>query len=196
MGRGRPQEVSCNTNTEENSNVVTPENLLDRREHVLKNPIGKLRPDRLKSPRSLDAVDAVVLHSMGFDWSQYDISIYDKVDCHFAVLRSGKVLHLHDISVYLNASAGFNRRGIAVEFEGNPISDRGVAYKEEKYGRHTPTLSQIFAGRGLVERLKKEIRSRTSFRTDSLRAPAAHARIAQDRRYGSTLASGQSLSWG
>jgi hypothetical protein len=135
---------------------MTPENFLDRRENAARHPIGKLRPVPLKTPRKLDAVDAVVLHSMGFEWSQYGIGIYDKVDAHFVVLRSGKAVHLHDISVYLNASAGFNRRGIAIEFEGNPISDRGVAFEEAKFGRHAPTLSQIFAGRGLVQTLKEQ----------------------------------------
>lgn len=108
---------------------MTPENFFDRREFVKKNPVGKLLPSRLHSPRSLNGVDAVVLHSMGFDWSKYSIGIYDKVDAHFAVTRSGKVIHLHDLTVYLNASAGFNRRGIAIEFEGNPriTSHRGRA---------------------------------------------------------------------
>jgi hypothetical protein len=135
---------------------MAPENFFDRREHVKKNPIGKLQPSRLHSPRPLDGVDAIVLHSMSFEWSRYPIGIYDKVNCHFAVTRSGKVLHLHDLTVFLNASGGFNRRGIAIEFEGNPPGPRGKAFMEEKFGNHTPTLAQIFAGRGLVQMLKAE----------------------------------------
>ncbi len=137
---------------------MVPENFFDRREHVKNNPIGKLRPSKVHSPRPLNGVDAVVLHSMGFEWSRYSIGIYDKIDAHFAVTRTGQVIHLHDLTVYLNASAGFNRRGIAIEFEGNPPGPRGKAHKEEKFGSHTPTLAQIFAGRGLVQMLKEEHR--------------------------------------
>lgn len=127
--------------------------IIDRREQVKKHPTGRSHVDRDKSPRSILSVDAIVLHSMGFDWRD-DLIHYDKINAHFAVLRSGIVLHLHDITEYLNASDGFNRRAIAIEFAGNPLSDRGKAHG--RHGPHVPILAQIFAGRGLVQKLKNE----------------------------------------
>jgi hypothetical protein len=83
----------------------------DRREDVKKHPGGKRLPVEDKSPRQ--DPDAVVLHAMGFNRLSY--LRYDGVKAHFAVLRDGKVLYLHDISEYLNASHDFNRRGVAIE---------------------------------------------------------------------------------
>ena len=132
-------------------------NFYDRRAEVAANPKGRARVVDGRTPRDMGRVDAVVLHSMSFDWSAYPIQHYDTVKCHFAVLRRGAVLWLHDVNEYLFASHGFNTRGIAIEFEGNPISSvTGKAYKEEKYGRHEPTLSQIFAGRALLQGLKQD----------------------------------------
>jgi hypothetical protein len=130
-------------------------NFHDRRAEVSRHPSGSRRPDGGRTPRDLDRVDAVVLHSMGFDWSQKSLAGYDGVDAHFAVLRRGAVIWLHDFGEYLHASDGFNRRAIAIEFEGNPPGIRGTAYKEEKFGSHEPTLSQVMAGRGLLQWLKE-----------------------------------------
>lgn len=130
-------------------------NFHDRREQVRKHHKGRLRVVTDRTPRNMAEVDAAVLHSMSFDWSQYAISHYDGVKCHFAVLRRGAVLYLHDVTEYLHASHGFNRRGIAIEFEGNPKNTNGNAYKESKYGAHEPTLSQIMGGRSLLQWLKE-----------------------------------------
>lgn len=131
-------------------------NFHDRRAEVRNHPKGRSRVIRAKSPRDLSKVDSVVLHSMGFDWSQYPLEHYYGVDCHFAVLRRGSILWLHDPEDYLNASDEFNRRAIAIEFEGNPASDLGGAFDEETFGQHEPTLSQIFSGRSLLLKLKVE----------------------------------------
>ena len=89
-----------------------------------------------------------------------DETRFDGVNAHFAVLRSGTVLHLHDESEYLFASHDFNCRSIAVEFEGN------YPYKQQKNGQYLwwsdtyptprskqdgPTVDQIVAGRALVK---------------------------------------------
>jgi hypothetical protein len=121
----------------------------DRREDVKKHPGGKRLPVEDKSPRQ--DPDAVVLHAMGFNRLSY--LRYDGVKAHFAVLRDGKVLYLHDISEYLNASHDFNRRGVAIEFAGNPPNANGNYYKPEKFGKHIPTREQILGGRALVRAL-------------------------------------------
>jgi hypothetical protein len=95
---------------------------------------------------------------MGFDWSSYAISHYDGVNAHFAVLRRGAVIQLHDVTDYMPASHRFNRRAIAIGFEGSPRSTGASAFMEGKIGAHEPTLSQIFAGRALLQKLKAEHR--------------------------------------
>jgi hypothetical protein len=128
----------------------------DRREQVARHPRGKLRAVVAKSPRNLSHVDAVVLHSMSFDRGNRPLELYDAVKAHFAVLRDGTVIWLHAVEEFLKASGRFNARGIAIEFSGNPVSDRGTAFREKKFGRHIATLPQILSGRALVRALKTE----------------------------------------
>lgn len=123
----------------------------DRREAVKNNPIGR-KHHSADNDKNRIRIDAIVLHSMSFDWGN-SIPPYDRVKAHFAVLRNGDILYLHDISEYLNASHDFNRHGIAIEFAGNPPGTDGKAYKAEKYGIHIPTLSQLESGRRLVRLL-------------------------------------------
>lgn len=123
----------------------------DRREAVSRHPKGSRRNiKRLASKRT--HVDAVVAHSMGFDWGHgtSDLDDYDAIKAHFAVLRGGQILYLHDCREYLFASHDFNARGIAIEFAGNPPSETGKAHNEKKFGRHIPTEEQIRAGRDLL----------------------------------------------
>ncbi|HCB12339.1 MAG TPA: hypothetical protein DEP36_02025 [Gammaproteobacteria bacterium] len=123
----------------------------DRREAVKKNSKGHAH--HIKShDKDRRNIDAIVLHSMSFDWGN-SIPLYDRVNAHFAVLRSGDILYLHDIAEYLYASHDFNRRGIAIEFAGNPPGTDGKAYKAKKFGMHIPTLPQLDSGRRLVRLL-------------------------------------------
>jgi hypothetical protein len=120
----------------------------DRREAVKKHRVGKKRAKENKRA----PLNTVVLHSMGFDRGNV-LNAYDGVNAHFAVLRSGDILYLHDVSEYLYASHDFNARGIAIEFAGNPPSSRGKAAFEKKFGLHIPTLHQVESGRKLVRLL-------------------------------------------
>jgi hypothetical protein len=121
----------------------------DRRDAVREHRRGRGLAVEDRSPRQ--APDAIVLHAMGFNRESH--LSYDGVNAHFAVLRDGKVLYLHDISEYLNASHDFNRRGVAIEFAGNPPNANGGYYRPDRFGRHIPTREQIRAGRALVRAL-------------------------------------------
>jgi len=123
----------------------------DRREAVKKHYRGRTR-HVMDQQKNRHPIDAIMLHSMSFDRGS-SITAYDGVNAHFAVLRSGDVLYLHDIEEYLYASHDFNPRGIAIEFAGNPPGTDGKAYKAEKFGMHIPTLSQLESGRRLVRLL-------------------------------------------
>ena len=124
----------------------------DRREKVKKHPFGKERPvEHRRHPRS--GIDAIVLHAMGFNRTRNRASKYDGINAHFAVLRTGEVLYLHDIEEYLNAAHDFNRRSISIEFAGNPPDEDGRVYKPRKFGLHIPTVEQILNGRKLVRAL-------------------------------------------
>jgi hypothetical protein len=126
----------------------------DRREAVKKHRKGAKLPDTTKRhPRS--GIDAIVLHAMGFVRNRSRPDKFDGVKAHFAVLRSGEILYLHDVEEYLHAAHDFNSRSISIEFEGNPPGTDGKAHAEAKLGAHVPTLQQIRSGRNLVTLLAR-----------------------------------------
>src|SRR5262245_30238472 len=124
----------------------------DRRERVKKHRTGKEKPvDHMRHPRS--GIDAIVLHAMGFNWTRTSASKYDGINAHFAVLRTGEVLYLHDVTEYLYSAHDFNRRSISIEFAGNPPDEDGRAHGRKTFGLHIPTVEQILNGRKLVRSL-------------------------------------------
>ncbi|HEY8504239.1 MAG TPA: N-acetylmuramoyl-L-alanine amidase [Gemmataceae bacterium] len=130
--------------------------IVDRRSSVLRHPVGRDRP---RGKRPAGAIDAVVLHQMGFSRGA-NASAYDGVPAHFAVLPDGTVLHLHDATTLLHAS---NDRGIAVEFAGNFPNEQGRAWAAQRFGSHTPPREQIIAGRLLVMYLARVLGVRFVF---------------------------------
>lgn len=105
---------------------------VDRRDPVKSHPVGKQQDkSNTSAGRGCDRskIDTVTIHIMELARNS-DETRFDGVNAHFAVLRSGTVLHLHDESEYLFASHDFNCRSIAVEFEGN------YPYKQQKNGQY------------------------------------------------------------
>lgn len=102
--------------------------------------------------RAMGPVDGLVLHQMGFSRGN-DPSRYYGVTAHFIILPNGQIVQLHGEDEYLNASNGFNRYTVAVEFAGNLPSANGNYFKPEDFGRDLLTTEQIAAGRYLVDYL-------------------------------------------
>lgn len=115
--------------------------------------------NRSKTPRKLAQIDAVVLHQMAFSRGT-DLRKYLKVGVHYIVMSDGKIGQLHPHSTYLNASNGFNRRSVAIEFAGNFPDINGRYWKpkdKQKWMRNIVTQDQINAGRYLLAQLKKKL---------------------------------------
>jgi N-acetyl-anhydromuramyl-L-alanine amidase AmpD len=110
--------------------------------------------DKRVAVRDPKTVDALVLHQMAFSRGS-DPTRYDKVTAHYAILPDGKIIQLHPISAYLNASNGFNSKSVAVEFAGNFPNIKGKCWEAKKYGCHALTQAQIEAGRKLIKHLIK-----------------------------------------
>lgn len=112
-----------------------------------------------RTPRKLAQIDSVVLHQMAFSRGK-DLRKYLKVTAHYIIMADGKIGHLHNHKTYLNASNGFNRRSIAIEFAGNFPDIYGRYWKprsKSKWMRNVVTQSQINAGRYLLKQLKKQL---------------------------------------
>jgi hypothetical protein len=146
---------------------------LDRREQVKSDPVGKHQDKSDTSPgRACDRskIDAVTIHIMELT-RRSDEAKFDGINAHFAVLRNGTVLHLHDEGEYLFASHDFNCRSIAVEFEGNyPYKEKNGKYKwwsdtyeKPRAKQDGPTIDQIVAGRSLVKYFRDRHRIQNIF---------------------------------
>jgi len=116
-----------------------------------------------KPSRKTQEIDAVVLHHMAFDRGNNTDS-YLKVVSHYIILRDGTIGQLWDHNVVLNASNGFNSRGIAIEFAGNFPNDKGRWWYSKSSGpvsrsnnEHRPTIAQISAGQFLLQHLKRSV---------------------------------------
>lgn len=124
---------------------------VDRRADVARHAIGSTRRVGTRS----SGVDGAVLHQMGFIRNG-GVHQYDAVCAHFAVLRSGTILFLHDIEASLHASNGLNSRGIAIEFEGAFPSERGRWHRAVPESQQVlPTVAQIMGGRDLIKALSR-----------------------------------------
>lgn len=106
------------------------------------------------SPRDLNLIDAVVLHHMAI-YRGNAFNKYYKVVSHYIILQDGKIGKLWGPEFVLNASNGFNKRSIAIEFAGNFPNDKNRWRKGDENGRHCPTDAQIKAGRFLLQHLKQ-----------------------------------------
>lgn len=137
---------------------------VDRREQVAKNPKGKKNDKShtdvgMRTDRS--NLTTVVIHIMEVERNS-DITKFDAVNAHFAVLRSGAILHLHDVSQYMFSSHDFNASSIAVEFEGNYphkiVNGKykwwSDTYEKPRSKQDGPTIAQIKSGRALVRYFK------------------------------------------
>ncbi|HWA61026.1 MAG TPA: peptidoglycan recognition family protein [Caulobacteraceae bacterium] len=105
-----------------------------------------------KGTRTPSIVDAAVLHQTSYTRGSTP-NLYLTVNAHFVVLPDGLILQLHPITSLLWASNAFNDVGIAIEFVGNFATERGVWWRPNEYGRHTPTAAQIQSGRDLLRHL-------------------------------------------
>ena len=120
--------------------------------HVVHLPNGRPKPH----PRA--GIDAVVIHATATIRRQdRPTSRFDSVDAHFVVLKRGRVLYLHDIEEYLNASHAFNARSIAIEHELKPPSEKADSLKRVGKDRDLPTREQILASRLLLRTLKESL---------------------------------------
>lgn len=128
--------------------LTGPSRIIDRTHLTPKSKrVGKRDPK---------TVYALVLHQMAFSRGS-NPTRYDTVTAHYAILPDGKILQLHPVDAYLNASNGFNARSVAVEFAGNLPSTRGKCWRPQTYGCHKVTPEQIEAGRYLVQHLIRQI---------------------------------------
>ena len=107
-----------------------------------------------KRSKRTRAVDAVVLHQMGFSRGN-DLTRYRKVTAHFVIAPDGGVAQLHPVSARLSASHGFNGRSVAIEFAGNLRSADGGWWRPDTYGRDWLTEAQIESGRRLLVMLRR-----------------------------------------
>lgn len=103
------------------------------------------------SPRKT-TIDAIVLHHMAFSRGN-DFNKYLETGAHYIVLHNGKVGQLYDDKDYLNASDGFNRRSIAIEFAGNFPYGNFKWWGSKQFTYLTP--AQALAGKCLIEHIKK-----------------------------------------
>jgi len=107
---------------------------------------------RYGTRRPLSAINAVMLHQMGFDRGDRPES-YDPVIAHFAVLRNGDVLQLRPIEALLNDAHG--RASIHIEFAS--IGRDHLANEREVLagtaGARVPTWAEVESGRQLVRQL-------------------------------------------
>lgn len=115
--------------------------------------------DKKRSPRKQEKIDSIVLHHMAYNIGN-DVKLYIKVGAHYIVTADGQIAQLYDDLDFLNASNGFNKRCIAIEFAGNFPDHRYHWWKSSKPPiRPIPdrcylTPAQIRAGRCLLATLK------------------------------------------
>ncbi len=114
--------------------------------------------NKSRTPRKASQIDSVVLHQMAFSRGA-DLRKYLKVTAHYIIMRDGQIGQLYNRSTYLNASNGFNRRSIAIEFAGNFPDINGRYWKprsKSSWMKNVVTQKQINAGRFLLKYLKKK----------------------------------------
>lgn len=130
----------------------------------ISNLIAQAKPksnaiNRARTPRNLNKINAVVLHQMAFNRNN-DLHKYLRVTAHYIVMQDGKIGQLHPNTTYLQASNGFNRRSVAIEFAGNFPNMKGRWWKpksKSKWSQNQVTQAQVLAGRCLLAHLKKTL---------------------------------------
>ncbi len=109
------------------------------------------------NPRSIDGIDSIVLHQMGFSRGS-DPMKYLGVPAHYVVMPSGVVAQLHPWETYLYTSNALNSRSIGVEIAGNFPNEDGNWWSPEKFGTDQPTPEQLNAIKGLVRYIDRGLR--------------------------------------
>lgn len=135
----------------------------DEETHTIEDLRDEAKPkpgaiNKSRTPRKASQIDSVVLHQMAFSRGA-DLRKYLKVTAHYIIMNDGQVGQLHNRSTYLNASNGFNRRSIAIEFAGNFPDIHGRYWKprnKSSWMKNVVTQKQINAGRYLLKYLKKK----------------------------------------
>ncbi len=88
---------------------VFEESMVDRRPHA--------QPSLTTWQRPWSRVTGICLHQTACEMGERD-SRYDKLNVHFVVCRSGKVLRLHDLTTGLAAANGWNNQTVSIEIDG------------------------------------------------------------------------------
>lgn len=102
--------------------------------------------------RPLGAINAIMLHQMGFDRGDM-VDQYDTVIAHYAVLRDGTVLQLRPDDALLNDAHG--RASLHIEFASYGASSLACEQDVARgtVGNRIPTWAEVEAGRQLVRHL-------------------------------------------
>ena len=165
---GRPKVTTTYPEPLVTSNATTQggddDYYTSKKKYSIERLIDEAKPkpgsvNRSKTPRKLAQINAVVLHQMAFSRGT-DFRKYLKVGVHYIIMSDGKIGQLHPHTTYLNASNGFNRRSVAIEFAGNFPDINGRYWKpkdKQKWMRNIVTQDQINAGRYLLAQLKKKL---------------------------------------
>ncbi len=115
----------------------------------------KLKKNGKPVPHPKSGIDAVIIHATDTTRTQTrPTKQFETINAHFVVLRRGKVLYLHDIEEYLNASHAFNKRSIAIEHELKPPDEKQSSLDRVGIDRDLPTVEQIRCSRLLLRLLK------------------------------------------
>ncbi|MDX2154212.1 MAG: hypothetical protein SFV54_25960 [Bryobacteraceae bacterium] len=100
--------------------------------------------------RELSRINAIVLHQMNFSRGG-DVTLYDTVIAHYAVLTDGSVLQLRPLTDILNdAHSG---PGVEIEFA-SPVGGYPSVQRIRRGAAERPHHVQIEAGRKLVEHIR------------------------------------------
>lgn len=130
-------------------------NIIDRTQQtasIEQNRRGFPIISRYGARRPLAAINAVMLHQMGFDRGN-DPAAYDSVIAHFIVLRDGTIVQLRSEETLLNDAHA--RASIHIEFASFGASGLATAEDIQRLGRAAiaPTWRELEAGRQLVRHL-------------------------------------------
>ncbi len=109
------------------------------------------------SPRSIEDIDAIVLHQMGFSRGS-DPTKYLGVPAHYVVMPDGVVAQLHPWETYLYTSNALNSGSIGVEIAGNFPNESGQWWSPEKFGTDQPTPEQLRSIKGLIRYIDRGLR--------------------------------------
>ena len=150
-------------------------NIIDRTQHTASISQSRQRSSRTgrflpifanrgnARTRDVGHIDSIVLHATGFsrldtpgtDSSGSEHDDFDHTIAHFVVRQNGDVYRLRTYDVYLNNALGLY--SVSIEVEGSFPSSHEIQRNRWSRGRHQMPLSQIFAGRALVQHIRSEL---------------------------------------